>query len=543
MVNRASSVTEFLGQSPIGEKTSVLLVNEAQAREFRQSTELRPVRLRDEAEVTEFVAAVRKENRSHKLTASLDLVTNGLIHSQLPPTGDVPPVFPYFSRSSGPFQDAHSTYLEIMQDKVTSKSLANLQSQFRSTERTSRPKIVFIVEEKQAAHSTFAKLNSVSDTFYPTPTGVRRIELPDVAANDYERLYFTRYENHRAAALADLPDTDDMRIDFINRLMQIKSQKATLDPTHLLPKLKTLCDKANRRLVTATSENREFWATAWIHSLVEQAYIQESAKLEIQSAIGMLSMIEEQALAAHVLRFSNQVLGTSSEALAYLRRGKKEFESLSPATFSAEMYQPSYFGLLQNLHVTELYQPNAADPGKAEASYRFVKSEGPFFTNLAMLGNAAALGYLTSGETNKALLLYEELRHDNADEIDRWSILCNRLIAMHMYYGEVEPEELTSFAEILVMAEVSDVWKYHILRFALNIIQMDTRGIVSDDMWRLVSQSEYFDELPPGDVIAHQKVIIAKDFDSHLLDGKLGGQMGDFVSKTGFFPSSDFDWT
>lgn len=534
---------DFFGQNPIGQKTSVLLIHKAQAKELRNKSCLKPICLTDEQDVSNLVDTVRKNNRSNIITSLMDAATNALIHNQLPPSGDAPPVVPFFSRSGGPFNTFEGSYLEITQNKVSSKTLANLQSQFRSASLVKRPKIVFVMEEKDRAFDLFSRLNSVSDIFSPTTEGVRRIDLPDKAANDFERLYFTRYDNHRSAALAPLPNTDDLRVDFINRLMRMKSQKAVLDPSHLLSTLKQLCDLANFKLTQATNENQEFWTSAWIHALVEQAYIQESATLEIQSALGMISLMRDQGLAGHVLRFSNQVFGTSPTALDYLKNGRKRFENLPTANYLSEMYKPSYFGLLQNLHVTELYQSYQAVPEEAEASYRKVKDEAPYFTNLAMLGNTAALGYLTTGQSKKAFELYEELKSDNADEIDGWSILGNRLIAMKQYCGEVNDADLESFASILLDANVSPVWQYHIYRLVLNLIEIDHKNLVSTAMWDLLRHTDYFDGLRSSQTLAYQRVIIEKDFKSHTVKGKLSGQMGQFVYNTGMFPSSDFDWT
>lgn len=543
MINSGFALDEFFQQSPIGEKTSVLLANETQAEQLRSSVAVKPIKITREQDLVELVGVLRRANRSHKAAATMDVVTHALIHNQLMPTGEHVPVFPYFSRSGGPHTQISENYIEITQNKVTSSTLANLQSQFRTTNNNRRPKIVFVVEDRDKAYSTFSKLNSASDVFIPSHSGIRRTDLPDTAANDFERLYFTRYDNHRSAAIAVLPDTDDARVDFINRLMRLKSKKATLDPSHLLPELKALSDQANRKLVLANDDNREFWASAWIHSLVEQAYIQESAKLEIQSAMGMLKMIEEQGLAAHVLRFTNQVFGTSPDALAYLDDGARRFEGLPVNSFSYDMYLPSHLGLLQNKHVTELYQSQPSDPAKAHESYSFADSEAPFFTNLAMLGNAAALGYLTTGKTREAVRLYDELVTKNADQFDRWSVLCNRLISHHLYYGEVDQDEIQSFASDIQSAEVSPVWQYHILRFALNLIQIDRHGAVAEQMWALVRSSSYFGDLAGENAEAYLKMIVERDFASHTKNGRLTGQVGAFFQNQGVFPSTDFDWT
>lgn len=543
-MNTASLAShEFLMQSPIGAKTAVLLATNQQASEFREASKARPIRLSHEREVVEFVTSIRKENRSHKLAVAMDTATHFVIQRGLPPTGESDAPFPWFSRSGGPFQNSANSYIEIQQNKVECKTIAELQSQFRYTSGDLRPKIVFVVENREKAYSTFSKLNSASDVFTPTPSGVRRVELPDTAATDFERIYFTRFENHRAASLATLPETDDRRVDFINELMLIKSQKVTLDPTHLLPKLKEMGDLANKRLANSDSENRLFWTAAWIHVLVEQAYIQESAKLEIQTAISLLPMIDEPGLASHVRRFSNQVLGTSPDALEYLRQGKILYEALSPNSYAYLMYQPSYLGLLQNYHMTELYQSERSDPEVALSSYEFAKQEAPYFTNLAMLGNSAALGYLTAGDAKRALEIFDQLESDNADEIDRWSVTCNRLIAMYEAFGEVDANELVAFAEILRTARVSKVWQYHVYRFALNLIQMDKYNQVRDRMWELIEKSDYFQLNGSRDVAEYQRTIIEKDFQSHSSGGKLWGQMGDYVMRTGIFPSTDFDWT
>lgn len=534
---------DFFGQSPIGAKTSVLLANEAQAGALRSVEGIEPIRIAREEELKELVAALRWANRSHKAAATMDVVTHAVIHNQLMPTGEHVPVFPYFSRSGGPNSKISGNYIEITQNKVSTSTLADLQSQFRSTANSRRPKIVFVVEDREKAHDTFSKLNSASDVFVPSANGVRRTDLPDSAANEFERLSFTRFENHRSAAISVLPETDDARVEFINRLMKLRSQKATLDPSHLLPKLKSLCDYSNRKLVLASDENREFWASAWIHSLVEQAYIQDSAKIEIQAAIGMLQMIKEQGLAAHVLRFSNQVLGTSADALAYLEDGARRFDSLPVNSFSYDMYLPSHLGLLQNKHVTELFQPQKSDPSTAHASFEFARSEAPFFTNLAMLGNAAALGYLTTGRASEAVRLYDALVDENADDFDRWSVICNRLIAHHIYYGEADTTEIEAFAKIISKARVSPVWEYHILRYALNLIGLDRAGTVCDDMWGLVKNSNYFSEISGNDVEPYLKAIVERDFSDQAANGQLTGQMGNFVHSNQLFPSSDFDWT
>lgn len=536
-------IDDFFGQSPIGAKTSVLLANHAQAAALRSTAGVEPIRVSREQDLKELVAVLRTSNRSHKAAAIMDAVTHALIQDQLPPTGENVPVFPWFSRAGGPHSKIIGNYIEITQNKVTTSTLAALQSQFRTTANSRRPKVVFVVDDRDKAHKTFAKLNSSSDVFTHSAKGVRRTDLPDSAANDFERLAFTRFENHRSAAISVLPETDDARVDFINRLMHLRSQKTILDPSHLLPELKALCDHSNRKLVLSANENREFWASAWIHTLVEQAYVQDSAKFEIQSAMGMLQMVEEQGLASHVLRFSNQVLGTTPEALGYLEDGVKRFESLPVNCFSYEMYLPSHLGLLQNKHVTELFQRHQSDPDKAYESYNFASAEAPFFTNLAMLGNAAALGFLTSGRVGDAVRLYDELIHVNADEIDRWSIICNRLIAHHLYYGEVSPKEIEAFALDVINAQVSSVWEYHIIRFALNLIGIDKAGLVTDAMWRLLRNSTYFSGLESDEVEPYLKLLIEKDFADQAINGRLTGQMGEFVHNSLLFPSSDFDWT
>lgn len=544
MLSVSPIARDFFGQNPPNEKTAVLIANEEQAIEIRERSERKPIRLLNNNDVQEFIGRIRKRNRSHTLTSALDLITNSLIQNQLPPTGEYSPVMPFFSRSGDPFHGFRNSYIEIMQNKVDAKTLANLQSQFRSASVDLRPKVVFVVDDKQKALDLFSKMSSASCMYSPTPNGVSRFDLPDKAANEFERLYFTRYDNHKSAALATLPDTDDLRVDFINRLMRVKSQKVTLDPSDLLPRLKALSDYASKKLTQSNEENRDFWATAWIHALVEQAYIQDYAQLEIQTALGMLKMIPAQGLAVHVLRFANQVFGTSPDALAYLKNGKRLFEEIPGFAFDRAMYQPSYFGLLQNLHATELYQAQPADSEAAEATYRFVKTEGPYFTNLAMLGNAAAVGYLTQGEAKKSFHLYEELKHENSgDTLDRWSIFSNRLIAMHQAFGEVDDGDILELTNFVLNTNVSNVWKYHIYRFALNLISVDSRGLVSADLWSFIDKSGYFAGLPRGDVMAHQKRIVSADFKEHTVNGTLTGQMGEFVYRTGMFPSSDFDWT
>ncbi|PWV94435.1 hypothetical protein DFR52_1172 [Hoeflea marina] len=544
MLQSSAVAHDFFGQNPPSEKTAVLIANEAQAFEIRERSRRKPIRLLNNADVQTFVAGIRNRNRSHLLATTLDAITNGLIQNQLPPTGEHAPVVPLFSRSGDPFHGFQNSYIEIRQNKVEAQTLANLQSQFRPASNDLRPKIVFVVEDRQKALDIFSKMNSASCLFSPTPTGVSRFDLPDKAANEYERLYFTRYDNHQSAAIAVLPETDDMRIDFINRLMMLRSKKVTLDPSDLLPQFKSLSDYASGKLNRANNENRDFWATAWIHSLIERAYVQDYAQLEVQTALAMLKMIPVQGLSVHVLRFVNQVLGTSPDALAYLRNGKKMFEEIPGSAFDKKMYEPSYFGLLQNLHATELYQVQPADPGAAEATYRFVKDEGPYFTNLAMLGNTAALGHLTSGDPSRAFQLYEELKIENAgDTLDRWSILSNRLVSMYQAFGEVDDRSLLELTEIVLSAKVSNVWKYHLYRFALNLIGVDTHRSVSAELWLFIENSGYFSGLPRGDIMAHQKRLVSNDFSEHTKNGVLSGQMGDFLYKSGMFPSADFDWT
>lgn len=543
-MNTAQSfIPDFLGQNPIGSKVSVLLLNELQATNFRESAKAIPIRIKNEKELQSHITAVRKESRSHGLLSFLDVVANTLIASGTPPVTDGVTYFPFFARSGGAALRMTGSYIEINQNAVEAKSLSSFQSFFTSARSDLRPKIVFVVDDFDRASKTFAKLNSLSDTFVPIPTGVNRINLPDEAANEFERLYFTRYENHRSAAIADIKQHEDPRVNFINSLMQLRSKKICLDPTPLIVEAQRLSDFANHKLVQAKKEDQHFWTSAWIHSLLEHGYLRDGAKVETQSAMGMLRMIDDDAIATHVLRFTNQILGTSSEALEYLKRGRKRFESMDSSSFAFQMYQPSFYGLLQNQHATELFQETESDPGLAESSYEFVKSTAPFFTNLAMLGNTAALGYLSTGNPTKALHLFDKIRNDNADDIDRWNIDCNRLIAMKLATGDVEPRDIKVLADSLIASETSQVWEYQVLRVALNLIEIDSDKVASSDLWELVKKSKYFAKSKRKTPQQYQEIIIGKDFSDQTSSGKLTGQLGKFFYDKGLFPAADFDWT
>ena len=87
MLNSGFALDEFFQQSPIGEKTSVLLANEKQAEQLRSSVAVKPIRITREQDLVELVGVLRRANRSHKAAATMDVVTHALIHNQLMPTG------------------------------------------------------------------------------------------------------------------------------------------------------------------------------------------------------------------------------------------------------------------------------------------------------------------------------------------------------------------------------------------------------------------------------------------------------------------------
>lgn len=519
-------------------KPSVLFVN---ATADRKSTEIASSYLvHNNDQLRQLTEVAQSSLNWRKVRAGLDGAISAAIAYFTEPTGEAPKNFPLFSFAGYSGADILNN-IRIKQNHVKPETPTEFLHLFRRVSNPNSGTLEFEYHNRQKAVELFStvRTNTVVSEFFGTRREV--INLPEPEQLRIGTVSNLMTENHEFGLLGVNKSTDTGQ-----RILNAKHMKYHAHPIKAEQYIRAVIIDLQKGQFAASREEVKYLTSLIISLKLDLAFVLDrSAAPEVLDALSLARQLDDKVLIANCQRFATQCLDMSNEAIAMLQASCSTLREYPEYTDENGHILPSLFGSLSNLNTTKLtLTKSSIDAPSMENDYMEARTRLPSYENMALIGNAAAVGYMVQNKFYDAVRVLEKCINENAEHTDRLNMYCNLLIAQKMESCSYNDRIFENLVEQLSVFEKGPNWEYLKVRMSLNLMRIASEKDHHDMAENIAAKSSFwkksFSEMSSEEAFW---LFLKERFPYYFEGSSIKGGIGEFIHFNKLFPSVDKDYT
>jgi len=499
------------------------------------------VELHDNARLSSFTEKARSQLGWQRLRTALDGALSATAGYLTEPTGNAPNNFPLFSYAgySGAILPKK---ICVWQDSVQPEQFREFLHIFKKIPTAAQHRIVFVYHDRISAIKLMSRVRSLVAVSERFGTRLASVDVVEPTAESDEIISNLMTENHDAALVNLSADKQ-----FGAEVLSVKHHKYKSHPEYAERIIRQLIHEVQLKQFNASEDEVKYLNSVLIALKLDLAFVMDrSASSEVLEAMALARQLDDEVLIANCQRFATQCLNITNEAVAMLNASCGILSKYPEFTEQHGHILPSYFGSVSNRNTALLVtSEQAVDPGSMENDFWEAKARLPVYQNMSLLGNAAGVAHLISGQYEKAKEIFGICVSENAELTDRLNMHCNLLIAQFFADGSYSEGTFHRLLDQLETYDMGKNWEYLRVRMSLNLMRIAVHSRENyTRAWEAIAQSHFWaDYKGENSLDARFNFFLKKRFPYYFDGNRMKGQFGAFVEMYKLFPSLDKDYT
>lgn len=431
----------------------------------------------------------------------------------------------------------------IRRNRIQDDTLCRFLRTFRSVPPMRRPKVVVDSERNvQEARSLLRLSKDNISAFVPARAGIQRSTI-DVAEGNIDRFPeailaggVSACANTRLGRPSwDAPLAERRRY-AVFLYQRIQANKACDHRFEAATDVDRLEQFLREELAGGLDEHdRRWFAEALVFTLLDRSYVLEEGPQPIENALAIAQQLDDEDLAAWVLRHVNISAGVSPFASDQLDQAALKLQE------AGRFVQAAYAAT--NRTITDLHRLDAPiDVGRAEAVVDYVLDWAPYCERLSSIINAAGAAALIAGNLYRAEELFRRALDANGGRLHRISAQINLRITQYVGGARHTVDDIESIYRAIQASKMSRKLDYHHVYLLANLIGLTRSKSLKGRIRAHLREAAYMDY--DQDTVANDRLLmfLATKF-TMIADGqRFRGRRGQFVEEYGLLPLAQFIW-